>query len=468
MIGLTDAKGPHAGAEKLAAVIVTDFEYLKQAKIANSREAIRYAFDNLGRELPEYQRIRDYIIRAEPLPRTATRKIKRFELKKEIETGRIGSNGTKANSWELSSGDKSLLDSPTGGTVAAIIRKNVKDADVIHPAMNLEIDLGLDSLARAETFAAVEAAFAVDFDADETAQSLTVADVIALVSRHREVSDDTINRDLPDGISPSSDLAVGWSKIVNAAPLDLPEIQPILRNRPIFITFAWSVYRCFNLFCRLFMRLEVDGLENITDLRKDKDSAFLVCPNHQSFLDPFVLCSNYPLGIFRDTFHVGASEFFENPLMGRLATLLNVIPVNPDTELMRAMRAGAAGLKNGKILNIYPEGERAYDGKLHDFKKGAAILATELELPIVPVALDGLHKVWPRRTWRIRPAKVKIKIGKPFYASELRQAATTIDRHTNQSAHMELSNDDLHTAVTAQLKNTIEALIEDLRSQTAQ
>jgi long-chain acyl-CoA synthetase len=354
-----------------------------------------------------------------------------------------------------------------------VIRSNAKDAGTIHPAMNLEIDLGLDSLARAETFAALEAAFAIDFDADETAQSLTVADTIALVTRHRELTDDPATHHSPEGgFTPAPNLSAGWPAIVQTVPTDIPEIQPVLQPRPVFSVFAWSVYRGFNLFCRLFMRLEVEGLENITTIRTNKNedsarrtphSSFLVCPNHQSFLDPFVLCSNYPLDIFRDTFHVGASEFFENPLLGRLARLLSVIPVNPDTELMRAMRAGAAGLKSGKILNIYPEGERAYDGKLHDFKKGAAILATELELPIVPVALDGLHKVWPRRTWRIRPAKVKIKIGKPFYAHEVQQAAMPADRQGN-STLAAVPGDDLYAAVTAHLKAIIESMIEDMRS----
>ena len=65
--------------------------------------------------------------------------------------------------------------------------------------------------------------------------------------------------------------------------------------------------------------------------------------------------------------------------MSWVSRMLQVVPVNPDTELMRAMRAGAAGLKNGKILHIYPEGERGFDGELHEFKKGAAILATELD-----------------------------------------------------------------------------------------
>jgi 1-acyl-sn-glycerol-3-phosphate acyltransferase len=132
--------------------------------------------------------------------------------------------------------------------------------------------------------------------------------------------------------------------------------------------------------------------------------------------------------------------------------MLNVVPVNPDTELMRAMKAGAIGLKNGKVLNIYPEGERAFDGELHKFKKGAAILASELDLPIVPVALDGLHKVWARRTWRIRPAKVKVRIGEPFYAKDvLRDQAPDI------------SDEDRYAVVTDHLKQTIANIIADLR-----
>src|SRR5436190_1480048 len=88
IIGVAD-EGERAGSEKLAAVVVPDFDYLKKEKIANSKEAIRHDLDNLGRSLPEYQRVRDYIVRAEPLPRTATRKIKRFQLKQELESGLI-------------------------------------------------------------------------------------------------------------------------------------------------------------------------------------------------------------------------------------------------------------------------------------------------------------------------------------------------------------------------------------------
>lgn len=438
IIGIEDASEGRSGAEKLAAVVVPDFEYLQRAKIANSKEAIRHALDSLGRELPEYQRVRDYIIRQEILPRTATRKIKRFQLKKEIETGVISTEAKEAKTWDFTANETAMMELPVGKAVADAIRQNAKDAEVIHPAMSLELDLGLDSLARAETFAALEAAFNTEFDGDEAATALTVASVIELVNQHGGGDLDNVSVDL------------NWRKIVRESDDDFPEVAGVLQDRPVFAGFAFVVYRLFNLFCRVFMGLEVSGRENLPETGGSKElKTFLICPNHQSFLDPFVLCSNYPYSLFRNIFHVGASEFFSNKLMQAIAKMLNVVPVNPDTELMRAMKAGAIGLKHGKVLNIYPEGERAFDGELHGFKKGAAILASELDLPIVPVAIDGLYKVWPRNSWRIRPAKVKIKIGKPFFASEVVQSASYSDSD--------------YAAITAELKSRIAVMIEDLR-----
>lgn len=440
ILGVKDTSSAHAGAEKLIAVAVPDFEYLKLNSIANSQNAIRHALDNLGRELPEYQRVRDYIVRTEPLPRTATRKIKRFALQKEIENGTIASVQPRAaKEWEFTADDTALMNSGAGKTVLSVVRKNSEPSETVHPDMNLEIDLGLDSLARAEVFAALEQAYSIELEAEEAAQSLTVRDTVALIAKY--VGDDS-------AAAVTTDL--NWSKIVQDTDhTDLPELDNLLRKRPLFSAFAFTVYKGFNLFFKGFMRLEVENIEAL----RGTNRPFLICPNHQSFLDPFVLCSTYPYEIFKNTFHVGASEFFDSGLMTFVAKMLNIVPVDPDTQLMRAMKAGAIGLKNGKVLNIYPEGERAFDGELHEFKKGAAILAAELDLPIVPVALDGVWKVWARRSWKIRPAKVRIRIGEPFYAKDIAPA--------------ELDAEAKYAAVTAHLKESIAAMIDEMRGEHA-
>ena len=125
ILGVKDETSALAGAEKLVAVAVPDFAYLKQNNIANSKEAVRYDLDNLGRSLPEYQRVRQYVIHTEPLPRTATRKIKRFQLQKQIENEGLGDQEmSRRKPLELSAADKTVLESNAGRAVVAAIRKN--------------------------------------------------------------------------------------------------------------------------------------------------------------------------------------------------------------------------------------------------------------------------------------------------------------------------------------------------------
>ena len=145
--------------------------------------------------------------------------------------------------------------------------------------------------------------------------------------------------------------------------------------------------------------------------------------------------------------------YFTNRFMSWLARLINVVPIDTDVQLMRAMRAGAAGLRAGKVLNIYPEGQRSFDGQLYEFRKGAAILATELNFPIVPVALDGVHRIWPRKSWRFRLAKVKIRFGEPI------DVQSVISGETDKELAYE--------KVTAALKQQIQQMLDEIRGKNA-
>jgi long-chain acyl-CoA synthetase len=175
-------------------------------------------------------------------------------------------------------------------------------------------------------------------------------------------------------------------------------------------------YACLRLIYfllfRTFLRFEIRGMEHLS-----RKGPYLICPNHLSYLDPFVLASALPYHVFRRMFFVGYSVFFDSPLMKIVAHLTNIVPVDPDAHLLRAMKAGAHGLRSGHILCIFPEGGRSFDGELQEFKKGAAILSRELSVPIIPVGIQGTHQVWPRDSMRIRPHKVKLRIGEPLVPS---------------------------------------------------
>jgi long-chain acyl-CoA synthetase len=79
------------------------------------------------------------------------------------------------------------------------------------------------------------------------------------------------------------------------------------------------------------------------------------------------------------------------------------------------MSACAYGLRHGKILLLYPEGERSLDGSPKLFKKGAAILSRTLNVPIVPVAQQGFYEVLPRGFNFQSFHKLRIEIGDPIY-----------------------------------------------------
>lgn len=71
-------------------------------------------------------------------------------------------------------------------------------------------------------------------------------------------------------------------------------------------------------------------------------------------------------------------------------------------------------MKNGRVLVLFPEGERSMDGQPKTFKKGAAILSAHLKVPIVPVALEGFYEAWPRGGSLKRAGRLRIAIGDPI------------------------------------------------------
>ena len=168
--------------------------------------------------------------------------------------------------------------------------------------------------------------------------------------------------------------------------------------------------RVAHLFTRDLFDLKITGLEKLPT-----KGPCIISPNHQSYIDAPVLVALLPWQIFKQLFFVGTSEIFGSGFGRWLARTMNLIPVDPDANLVPAMRAGAYGLRHGRVLVLYPEGERSIDGTPRAFKKGAAILATHLHVPIYPVAMDGFFEAWPRgKNWFQRFTRMRIAIGDPI------------------------------------------------------
>jgi long-chain acyl-CoA synthetase len=258
------------------------------------------------------------------------------------------------------------------------IREAARNKEALHPDANIELELGMDSMERVELLTHLEEIFGTEVP-DEVAHKIyTVRELVNAVTAGAQGGGAAVSKD-------------AWGRLLHDLPEDDPALSDLLKPKPIFNFVFFCAMRSCYLVSRIFLGLRVGGRD-----RLPASGAFLLCPNHQSYLDVFLLLGALPARIFRNLFFVGASEYFATAFTRWIARNINLVPVDPDTNLTRAMQAGAYGLKHGKVLVLFPEGERSIDGKIKKFKKGAPILALHLGVPMVPIAVEGAHEVWPR------------------------------------------------------------------------
>jgi long-chain acyl-CoA synthetase len=400
VLGIEGAPGDPS-SERLHGVVVPDFEYLKRQKVVNAKEVIRFDIETLSAKLPSTKRVGSYEIWQTDLPRTTTRKLKRFEIEKQVKANlEKGSAGSAEVPSErpLSDEETTWLDIPEVSKAIKIIRDSSQNKPgTIRPVYNLELDLGFDSMQRIELLVALEEQLGGDVEESRLGEIYTVRELV-----------DAVRESAAGGKKRESSAIVGWQTLLREQPTE-PEVLAITKKRPI-AEFLWFLLgRLVEVIAIDHFPLKVTGLENLPT-----QGPFILSSNHQSFLDPVLLAAVLPWNIFRITFAVGTSEIFGSGIMRTLGKLLRVISVDPDANLVPAMRAGAYGLRNGRVLILYPEGARSIDGSLQVFRKGVAILAIHMQAPVVPVAIDGFYRAWPRDKFFQGFVPLKMTFGKPM------------------------------------------------------
>jgi glycerol-3-phosphate dehydrogenase (NAD(P)+) len=137
--------------------------------------------------------------------------------------------------------------------------------------------------------------------------------------------------------------------------------------------------------------------------------AMIVAANHRSFLDPFVIAVSLPWR--KPMCFVAKRELFEKRWQGWLLSRLGAFPIRRGESDEEAMKTARLVLERGGTVCIFPEGTRIRSGSLSTPKRGVGRLALQTGAPVLPVAVHGTERV--RRGWRIRPRKVKLRMGPP-------------------------------------------------------
>ncbi|MGE4418614.1 MAG: 1-acyl-sn-glycerol-3-phosphate acyltransferase [Sulfurimonas sp.] len=345
------------------AFIYPDFEALKEAKIINIKEEIRwYAVELYNMKAQESEKIKGFKILTAPLEENIEESLTK-EDEPNDEVYRV------LKSYIATMTEKEIL-----------------------PSSHLELDLELDSLNYVELFVFIERSFGVKMDEALFSHMMSVKSLYAYVKEQ--------------------------SLHVKPVIFDYEELlRENIDKKLIYSALIMSLYKTllYPLF-RLYFRLEVRGVENIPSY------TCIIAPSHQSMLDGFLIESALPYKILKKTFFLAYKQVFGTKLLSPIAKHGQTILIDANENLKETMIYCALPIRSGNNLVIFPEGARSRDRKLLEFRPYFAMLSKTFATPIVPVVIEGSYEALGAGMLFPRPRKIKVTFLKPIEPQSMEYA----------------------------------------------
>ncbi len=363
--------------DMLRAIIVPEENWAAALSDEEVEETLkREVLEPYNLTVTNYKKLMSLMVYRGELPRTRLEKLQRFKLKD------ILAGGSAAPREEAL---KARIEEPDFEEYR-IIKNYIEEEKhlTLKPTDHIETDLAFDSLDMVALQGFIQQTFGTN---------VGVADMPGF----RNI--EALARHVAEGKTRMEVKVEDWHELLNAdaSALELPHgnlAMPLLMKSSA-------------LFFKAYNRLSFKGTENIP-----QEGPMIIAPNHQSFLDAALLSIGLPMKTLRESYFYATEEHVQGALRQYFARHNNII-IMEWSNLRDSILKMSEVLKRGKNLIIFPEGSRTRTGRMTDFKKTFAILARELQVPIVPVCIRGAFEALPRSKRFIAPSKIEVEFLKP-------------------------------------------------------
>jgi len=337
----------------LHAVILPDYDYLAKNEIKNPEQYFKETvFPTFNKNVSSYKRIMKYTLIKSEIPRTKLGKIQRFKLSELIEKSKEKVKVSDHPKTEEYIAVKSFLEREVDMTIS--------------PDDHLEFDIALDSLGKISLIDFIEKTFGVEIEEENLLKFPSVKQMTDYIKEKKT----QYNKEITN-----------WSDALKEkVSVSLPKTWPTLA------VLKASFKRLF----KIYFRFNSEGEKNLPD------GPCIIAPNHQSYFDGLFVMSFLKRKFMNRTYFYAKKKHINNRFLTFMAKKNNVIVMDLNYDLKESIQKMAEVLRMGNNLIIFPEGTRTKTGEVGEFKKTFAILSKELNVPIVPVAINGAFEALPR------------------------------------------------------------------------
>jgi len=336
-----------------------------------------------NQSLADFQKIRCWLVWPdEDFPRTSTQK-PRLNLIRQVAEARFGERPQAVSS---------------SNSLQELIQSISKTNGDIPLDAQLEDNLNLSSLDRVELMSAIEDRYQIDLTDREFAEVATVADLEKLVRQKSALATKPLNY-------PYARWARRW---------------PITWIRLlVYYTLVWPATMMMD-------KPRITGRENLKDFRGQA----LIISNHITQLDIGFILAALPLRlrhrvatamqgeVLRSMRHppqewLFLRRSFEQLQYALTTAFFNVFSLPQRAGYRESFKFAGEVADQGYSIVIFPEGKRTETGEMSPFRSGIGLLAKRLQLPVIPMRIDGLFLLKQKKQRFSRPGTVQVRIGQP-------------------------------------------------------